>query len=144
VLAGFPVIDFKAALLDGAHHDVDSSVMAFEIAARAAFKESLAKAKCRLLEPIMKVEVVVPIEFKDDVLDDLRKRRGQVRDGGVRDGAQVIDALVPLASVFGYANTLRSIMLRPGTYTMVFDHYAPLPMPPDDDDPSAPAVALRG
>ena len=93
---------------------------------------------------IMKVEVVSPVEFRDDILDDLRMRGGRVRDAGVRDDAQVIDSLVPLASMFGYANTLRSIMLRPGTYTMTFDHYAPLPMPPDDDDPSAPAVALRG
>jgi elongation factor G len=144
VLAGFPVIDFKATLVDGAHHDVDSSAVAFEIAAWAAFREGLAKAQCKLLEPIMKVEVVMPEERLGEVIGDLNRRRGQIQGMEARGDAQVIDAMVPLANMFGYVNTLRFMTQRCADYTMSFDHYAPVPMRPDDDDPSAPAVALRG
>jgi len=144
VLAGFPVIDFKASLVDGAYHDVDSSTLAFEIAAWAAFKEGLATARCRLLEPIMKVEVVTPEDRLGEVIGDLNGRRGQIQGMETRGDAQVIDAMVPLANMFGYAQTLRLLAEKQGTFSLVFDHYAPLPMPPDDDDPSAPAVALRG
>ena len=98
VLAGFPVIDFKATLVDGAYHDVDSSVLAFEIAARVAFRESLAKAQCKLLEPIMKVEVTTPLGFENDVISDLNTRRARHHGRETRGNAQVVHALVPLAN----------------------------------------------
>ena len=143
ILAGFPVIDFEATLIDGAYHDVESNALAFEIAAHAAFKEGLQKAQCNLLEPIMKVEVVTPEDSMAEVIGDLNTRRGQIEGVEVRGNAQVINALVPLANMFGYVNTLRSIAQRRAAYTMTFDHYAPVPMPPDDDDPFAPAVGMR-
>ncbi len=127
VLAGFPVIDFKATLVDGAYHDVDSSVMAFEIAARAAFREGLPKAGAKLLEPIMKVEVVTPEDYMGDVIGDLSSRRGQVQGMDSRGNARVVNAMVPLASMFGYVNTLRSMSQGRATYSMVFDHYADVP-----------------
>jgi len=127
VLAGFPVIDFKATLIDGAYHDVDSSVMAFEIAARAAFREGLPKAGAKLLEPIMKVEVVTPEDYMGDVIGDLSSRRGQVQGMDSRGNARVVNAMVPLASMFGYVNTLRSMSQGRATYSMVFDHYADVP-----------------
>jgi elongation factor G len=143
VLAGFPVIDFTATLIDGAYHDVDSSASAFEIAARTAFKEGLGKAQCKLLEPIMKVEVVMPEADLGEVIGDLNTRRGQIQGMEGRGNAQVINAMVPLANMFGYVNTLRSMTQGRATYTMTFDCYAPVPMPPNDDDPFAPAVGMR-
>jgi elongation factor G len=142
VLAGFPVIDFKATLVDGNYHDVDSSVLAFEIAARAAFREGLAKAQCKLLEPIMKVEVVTPFGFENEVINDLNTRRAQHHGLETRGNVQVIHVLVPLANMFGYANSLRQLTQRRGAYGMVLDHYAPIPGP-DDDDPFRPAVGMR-
>jgi elongation factor G len=127
VLAGFPVIDLKAVLTDGAYHDVDSSVMAFEIAARAAFREAMPKAGAKLLEPIMKVEVVTPEEYMGDVIGDLSSRRGQVQGMDNRGNARVVDAMVPLASMFGYVNNLRSLSQGRATYSMVFDHYEDVP-----------------
>ena len=127
VLAGFPVIDFKAELYDGAYHDVDSSVMAFEIAARAAFREAMQKGKPKLLEPMMKVEVVTPEEYMGDIIGDLNSRRGQVQGMDTRGNAQVIAAMVPLANMFGYVNTLRSMSQGRATYTMQFDHYEEVP-----------------
>jgi elongation factor G len=127
VLAGFPMIDFQATLTDGAYHDVDSSVMAFEIAARAAYREGMEKAGAQLLEPIMKVEVVTPEEYMGDIIGDLNSRRGQVSGMDQRGNARVIDAMVPLANMFGYVNTLRSMSQGRATYTMHFDHYAPVP-----------------
>jgi elongation factor G len=127
VIAGFPVVDFKVRLFDGAYHDVDSSVMAFEIAAKAAFREAVAKAKPQLLEPMMKVEVVTPEEYMGDIIGDLNSRRGQVNNMGDRGNAKVIDAFVPLASMFGYINTLRSMSQGRAQYTMQFDHYEPVP-----------------
>ena len=127
VLAGFPVIDFKATLIDGAYHDVDSSVLAFEIAARAAFREGLAKAQCKLLEPIMKVEVVTPDEYMGDVIGDLNSRRGQIQGTETRGNAQVVTAFVPLANMFGYINTLRSFSQGRAQFTMQYDHYDPVP-----------------
>ena len=118
VLAGFPVIDFKATLIDGNYHDVDSSVLAFEIAARAAFSEGLPKAQCKLLEPIMKVEVVTPEDYMGDCIGDLNSRRGQILGMDARGNAQVIDAMVPLANMFGYVNTLRSMTQGRAAYTM--------------------------
>ena len=133
VLAGFPVIDFKVTLTDGNYHDVDSSVLAFEIAARAAFKEGLAKAQCKLLEPIMKVEVVTPDDYMGDCIGDLNSRRGQILGMNARGNAQVIDAMVPLANMFGYVNTLRSMTQGRAAYSMTFDHYAAVPQAVADE-----------
>ncbi|MBM3644565.1 MAG: elongation factor G [Alphaproteobacteria bacterium] len=133
VLAGFPVIDYKVSLIDGAYHDVDSSVLAFEIAARAAFREGLAKAQCKLLEPIMKVEVVTPEDYMGDCIGDLNSRRGQIQGMEARGNAQVINAMVPLANMFGYVNTLRSMTQGRAAYTMTFDHYAAVPQAVADE-----------
>src|SRR5216683_3068160 len=133
VLAGFPVIDFRAVLYDGAYHDVDSSVLAFEIAARAAFKEGIMKAGPKLLEPVMKVEVVTPEDYMGDVIGDLNSRRGQVTGMDTRGNARVIDAMVPLANMFGYVNTLRSMSQGRAQYTMHFDHYEQVPQAVADE-----------
>jgi elongation factor G len=127
VLAGFPVIDFRVTLVDGASHDVDSSVMAFEVAARAAFREAIPKAGPKLLEPIMKVEVVTPEEYMGDIIGDLNSRRGQVGGMDQRGNARVIDAMVPLANMFGYINTLRSSSQGRAQFSMQFDHYEKVP-----------------
>jgi elongation factor G len=127
VIAGFPVIDFKAALIDGAYHDVDSSVLAFEIAARAAFREGLPKAGPKLLEPLMKVEVVTPDDYMGDIIGDLNSRRGQISGMDQRGNARVITAHVPLATMFGYVNTLRSMSQGRAQYTMQFERYADVP-----------------
>ncbi|MBL8667522.1 MAG: elongation factor G, partial [Rhodospirillales bacterium] len=112
---------------DGAYHDVDSSVLAFEIAARAAFREGLPKAGPKLLEPVMKVEVVTPDDYMGDIIGDLNSRRGQISGMDQRGNARVITALVPLATMFGYVNTLRSMSQGRATYTMHFDRYADVP-----------------
>ncbi|MFM8529337.1 MAG: elongation factor G, partial [Ilumatobacteraceae bacterium] len=127
VLAGFPCIDFKVALIDGAYHDVDSSALAFEIAARAAFKEGIAKSGPKLLEPVMKVEVVTPEDFMGDVIGDLNSRRGQVQNMDMRGNARVVTAMVPLANMFGYVNTLRGMSQGRAAYSMHFDHYEQVP-----------------
>jgi len=127
VIAGFPVIDFKVTLYDGAYHDVDSSAMAFETAARAAFREGIAKAGPQLLEPVMKVEVVTPEEHMGDVIGDLNSRRGQIQGMEPRGNAQVVRAKVPLATMFGYVNDLRSMSQGRATYTMHFDCYEAVP-----------------
>jgi elongation factor G len=127
VLAGFPMIDFKISLIDGAYHDVDSSALAFEIASRAAFREGMAKAGPKLLEPVMKVEVVTPEEYMGDVIGDLNSRRGQINSMDSRGNARVILAMVPLANMFGYVNTLRSMSQGRATYSMHFDHYEQVP-----------------
>ncbi|MDE2792060.1 MAG: elongation factor G [Paracoccaceae bacterium] len=126
-LAGFPVIDFHVALVDGGHHDVDSSVMAFEIAARAAMRDGLRKAGARLLEPIMRVEVITPGEYTGGIIADLTSRRGQVRGQETRNNAAAIDALVPLANMFGYINNLRSISSGRANFSMQFSHYESVP-----------------
>jgi elongation factor G len=126
-LAGFPVIDFKVALIDGAFHDVDSSVLAFEIAARAAMREGLRKAGAKLLEPIMKVEVVTPEEFTGSVIGDLTSRRGQVQGQEPRGNAISINAFVPLANMFKYIDSLRSMSSGRAQFTMQFDHYEAVP-----------------
>ena len=133
VLAGFPMIDFAVVLHDGAYHDVDSSVMAFEIAARAAFREAAQDAGAKLLEPIMLVEVVTPDEHMGDVIGDLNSRRGQVRGTEARGNASVISAMVPLANMFGYVNTLRSMTQGRAQYSMLFDHYEQVPQAVSDD-----------
>jgi elongation factor G len=127
IIAGFPVVDFRVTLIDGSYHDVDSSVLAFEIAAKAAFKEAMAKAGPQLLEPVMKVEVVTPEEYMGDVIGDINSRRGQINAMEDRGNAKVITALVPLASMFGYINDLRSKSQGRAQYTMQFDHYEPVP-----------------
>jgi elongation factor G len=127
VLAGFPVIDFKATLHDGAYHDVDSSALAFEIAARAAFKEGMQKAGPKLLEPVMRVEVVTPRDYMGDVIGDLNSRRGRITGQDQRGNAEVINAMVPLANMFGYVNNLRSMSQGRAQYTMHFDHYEQVP-----------------
>jgi elongation factor G len=127
VLAGFPMVDFKATLFDGAYHDVDSSVLAFEIAARAAFREGIAKAGPKLLEPMMRVEVVTPEDYMGDVIGDLNSRRGQVNGMDSRGNARVITAMVPLANMFGYVNNLRSMSQGRAQYSMHFDHYSEVP-----------------
>ena len=126
-LAGFPVIDFKVALIDGKFHDVDSSIMAFEIAARMCMREGMRKAGAKLLEPIMKVEVVTPEEHTGGIIGDLTSRRGMVQGQDTRGNAIVIDAMVPLANMFGYINTLRSMSSGRAQFTMQFDHYDPVP-----------------
>ena len=127
VLAGYPVTGVKATLYDGAYHEVDSNVMCFEIAARAAFREGMRQANARLLEPIMKVEVVTPEEYMGDIIGDLNSRRGLVSGMDQRGNARVVDASVPLANMFGYVNTLRSLSQGRAQFTMVFDHYAEVP-----------------
>jgi elongation factor G len=133
VLAGFPVIDFKATLIDGAYHDVDSSVMAFEIAARALFREGVPKCGPKLLEPIMKVEVVTPEEYMGDIIGDLNSRRGSISGMERRANAQVIAAMVPLATMFGYVNNLRSMSQGRAQYSMHFSHYEQVPQHAADE-----------
>jgi elongation factor G len=127
VLAGFPVVDVKVSLIDGAYHEVDSSAIAFEIAARSAFREALQKAGAVLLEPIMKVEVVSPEEYLGSVIGDLNSRRGHIIGTDSRGNAQIVNAMVPLANMFGYVNNLRSMSQGRASYTMQFDHYAEVP-----------------
>jgi elongation factor G len=132
-LAGFPVIDFKVALIDGKFHDVDSSVLAFEIAARMGMREGMRKAGAKLLEPIMKVEVVTPEEYTGGIIGDLTSRRGQVQGQDTRGNAIAIDAQVPLANMFGYINTLRSMSSGRANFTMQFGHYEPVPQNISDE-----------
>ncbi|WP_420857342.1 elongation factor G [Marivivens marinus] len=132
-LAGFPVIDFKVALVDGKFHDVDSSVLAFEIAARMCMREGMRKAGAKLLEPVMKVEVITPEEYTGGIIGDLTSRRGQVQGQDTRGNAIAIDAMVPLANMFGYINTLRSMSSGRAQFTMQFDHYDPVPQNLSDE-----------
>jgi elongation factor G len=133
VIAGFPVIDFKATLIDGASHDVDSSVMAFEIASRQAFREGISKAGPVLLEPVMRVEVVTPEDYMGDVIGDLNSRRGNVSGMDTRGNARVITAMVPLANMFNYVSTLRSMSQGRAQYTMHFDRYERVPQSVADE-----------
>ena len=133
ILAGFPVIDYKVTILDGLHHDVDSSVLAFEIASRMCFREACQKATLKLLEPMMKVEVVTPEDFMGDVIGDLNSRRGQVASTEPRGNATAIKATVPLANMFGYINNLRSSTQGRAQYTMQFSHYDKVPQNVQDE-----------
>ncbi len=133
VLAGFPLIDFKATLVDGASHDVDSSVLAFEIATRAAYREGIPRAAPVLLEPMMRVEVVTPEVYMGDIIGDLNSRRGHITGMDARGNAQVINAMVPLANMFGYVNNLRSMSQGRAQYTMHFDHYEKVPQAVADE-----------
>jgi elongation factor G len=137
VIAGFPVIDIKVELIDGKYHDVDSSPLAFEIAARSAFREVLQKANSVLLEPFMKVEVTTPEQYAKAVIDDLRLRRGE--DIHVE---ATINATVPLMNMFGYGQVLHAISRGHATFTMQFDRYVPAP-PPDNNPPFRPAIGMR-
>jgi elongation factor G len=144
LLAGFPVIDVKATLIDGAYHDVDSSVMAFEIAARAAFRELREKGAPKLLEPIMKVEVVTPDEYMGDVIGDLSSRRAHIEGAEARQGAHLVTALAPLANMFSYARSLSVLSRGQARFSMKYDHYAPVMQQPEDPDPRfPPAMAMR-
>lgn len=127
IQAGYPAIDFKATLIDGAYHDVDSSALAFEIAAKAAFREGMAKASPKILEPIMSVEVITPDEFMGDVIGHINSIRGQIQGMEPRGNAQVVKANVPLATMFGYVNTLRSMTQGRAQYSMQFSHYDQVP-----------------
>jgi elongation factor G len=127
VLAGFPVVDLKVTLIDGAYHDVDSSALAFEICARAALRDALTKGSPVLLEPIMKVEVVTPEDYTGSVIGDLNSRRGQIHGQDMRGNANVVNAMVPLANMFGYVSNLRSMSQGRATFTMQFDHYEQVP-----------------
>ena len=126
-IAGFPVIDFKAELFDGAFHDVDSSVLAFEIAGRAAFRDAMQKAGPKLLEPVMKVEVITPEEYMGDVMGDLSSRRGRIEGMEANGNTQTVRAQVPLSEMFGYSTDLRSRTQGRATYTMQFDSYQQVP-----------------
>nr|WP_321456643.1 elongation factor G [uncultured Cohaesibacter sp.] len=132
-LAGFPMVDIKVDLIDGAFHDVDSSVLAFEIAARAGFREGCKKAGPKLLEPMMKVEVVTPEEYMGDIIGDINSRRGQISGTEARGVVTVINSMVPLANMFGYVNTLRSMSQGRAQFTMTFDHYAQVPQAVADE-----------
>jgi elongation factor G len=127
ILAGFPIVDLKVSLIDGAYHEVDSSALAFEIAARQGLREALQKSGCVLLEPVMKVEVVTPEEYTGSVIGDLNSRRGQIQGQDMRGNAVVVNAMVPLANMFGYVSNLRSFTQGRASYTMQFDHYAEVP-----------------
>ncbi|MEK7821036.1 MAG: elongation factor G, partial [Pseudomonadota bacterium] len=133
ILAGFPVTDLKCTLYDGAYHDVDSSALAFEIASRAAFREGMQKAGAKLLEPIMRVEAVTPDEYMGDIIGDLNSRRGQITGMDQRGNARIVNAQVPLANMFGYVNTLRSMSQGRAQFTMHFDHYAEVPRNVSDE-----------
>jgi len=144
LLAGFPVVDFKASLVDGAYHDLDSSVAAFEIAARAAFCELRSRAAPKLLEPIMKVEVTTPKEYASDLIDDLTSRRCSAVSSERRGGESMITALVPLANIFGYEGALSHMTHERAKFRVEYDHYGVVPPPPDPDpDLYPPAAAMR-
>ncbi len=133
ILAGFPMIDYKVTIVDGLHHDVDSSVLAFELASRACFKEACTQGGLKLLEPVMRVEVVTPEDYMGDVIGDLNSRRGQISTQEQRGNATVITAMVPLANMFGYINSLRSMSQGRAQYSMFFDHYSKVPQNVQDE-----------
>jgi elongation factor G len=144
-LAGFPAIDFKARLVDGAYHEVDSNARTFDIAARASFREVARQGVIKLVEPVMKVEVVTPEDFLGGVIGDVNSRRGSVEGTDNHGDTQIVTAMVPLANMFGYGNSLQSMTRGRAHYSMHFDHYAPVPWPGStDDDPTFPgAVGMR-
>jgi elongation factor G len=142
VVAGFPVVDIKVAVIDGKYHDVDSSQMAFEIAARAAFRAALQKAGPVLLEPIIKAEVLTPEDCIGSIIDNLNLRRARIEGQDWRGNTAVISATVPLMSMFGYADKLRAMSKGRATFTMQFDRYAPVALP-EDDPPFRPSIGMR-
>jgi elongation factor G len=142
-LFGFPIIDFSIELVDGKYHDVDSSALAFEIAGRGAMREGAQKSGVKLLEPVMKVEVVTPEEFMGDVIGSLNSRRGQIQSKDSCGDAQVVEAMVPLATLFGFAKELRSLSQGRARYTMQFSHYDEVPDGGGPPDTEPAAAALR-
>jgi elongation factor G len=128
VVAGYPIVDIKATLYDGSYHEVDSSEIAFKMAGSMALRDGVTRAKPILLEPIMKLEIVVPEQFLGDIMGDLNSRRGHVESVGAHDGVSVIRALIPLAETFGYATTLRSLTQGRGAHSLEFYHYQELPL----------------
>jgi elongation factor G len=143
LMAGFPVIDFKATLTDGKYHEVDSNALTFDIAARAAFRELASRGAVKLLEPIMKVEVVMPEDFLGGVIGDINARRGQVQGTVNGEIYSIVTALVPVSNTFGLGNTLQAMCRGRAIYEMVFDHYEPVPQP-DEPDPTFPgAMGMR-
>jgi elongation factor G len=144
VVAGFPVVDVRVQLIDGKYHDLDSSALAFEIATRACFREALQKAGPVLLEPVMRVEVVTPKDCAAAVIRDLQLRRGRIAGQAMRGDALVVDAMVPLMNMFGYASPLLQTSNDRATFTMQFDHYAPAPPNfTNNDPPFRPAIGMR-
>jgi elongation factor G len=143
VLAGYPIDDVRIELYDGSYHEVDSSEMAFKIAGSMAFQDAAKKAEPVLLEPVMRVEVVVPEEYMGDVIGNLSRRRGRIQSQEDRGGAQIIQARVPLSEMFGYATDLRSLSQGRATYLMNFDRYEQRPGGPDADDRKSPVGAPR-
>jgi elongation factor G len=143
VLAGFPVVDLKVTLVDGRYHDVDSSALAFEICARGALREALQKGGSMLLEPIMKVEVTAPADCAAPVIRDLNARRGQIEEQAIRGGSFILNAMVPLATMFGYQHALGSLSQGRATFEMQFALFVPVPPLPGDHDPFRPAMAMR-
>lgn len=127
VLAGYPLVDMQVAVYDGSYHEVDSSEMAFKIAAQRGIKEGVPRAGAVILEPVMKVEVVVPDQFMGEVIGDLNSRRAQIQETRTRGQVKLIDASVPLAEMFGYATVLRSVTEGRGSYSMEFSHYSEVP-----------------
>ncbi|THD55233.1 MAG: hypothetical protein E8A46_06020 [Bradyrhizobium sp.] len=144
VVAGFPVVDVKVQLVDGKYHDIDSTELAFEIAARACFRQALQEGRSVLLEPVMRVEVTTPMDYIGAVTADLKLRRGEMQGQGVRGNANVITAIVPLMNMFGYVNDLRETSRGRATFTMQFDHSAVAPPDDDNDPPFPPAIGMRG
>lgn len=143
VLAGFPVIDIKVALIDGTYHQEDSSALTFEIAARAAMREALTKAAPQLLEPTMNLDVRTPLANAADVLSDIRRRRGTMASQNQDGDILAIGATVLLANMFGYAKFLGTLTNGRGTFAMAFSHYTPVPLPSPDDQPFPPAIGMR-
>lgn len=143
LLAGFPVVDFQATLIDSKYHEIDSSPLSFEIAARAAFRELAKENIAVLLEPVMKVRIVTPDDFLIGVIDDLKVRHGRVQNTDGRGNMRVVTALVPLANMFGFANKLRSMSEGRAQYSMEFHRYEQVPAPQDDDPDFRPAIGMR-
>jgi elongation factor G len=145
-IIGFPIVDLKFTLLDGAYHEVDSSAVAFDIAGRAGFREAVVKAAPRIIEPIMRIEIVAPEDCVAEVIGDLHARRGQLRATKDLGDAQFLGAMVPVKEMFGYANALRAMSQGRAQYSMTFDHFEQIPTAPnpfDPDDRFRPAMAMR-
>lgn len=142
-IIGCPIVDVKFTLIDGAYHDVDSSILAFEMVGRAGVREAIERAGPKVIEPIMRAEVTAPFAMLGDVIGDLNTRRARIEEAAGRAGGPSVIALVPMANMFGYVNSLRSITSGAGRFEMRFSHYAEVPARPDPDDRFRPAMAMR-